>query len=75
MPPQRARQLARQGRLYGHWFPLLEGFSGELFFTPEIIPVCVNFRRMIHEMHIKPRQLFTLDSHQFEEFVAEIGAT
>jgi restriction system protein len=43
-----------------------------LSFTPVIIPVCLDFRRMIRDVQIKPRHLFTLTPRQFEEFVAEI---
>ncbi len=70
--PQRARQILRRKSLSGQAFSLYEGFSGELFFSPDIIPVCLDFRRMIQDVHIKPRHLFTLTPRQFEEFVAEI---
>jgi hypothetical protein len=52
--------------------PLLDGFSGSLLFTPEIIPVCIDFRRIIRAVKMKPEDLLQLNSRQFEELVAEI---
>src|ERR1035437_4317447 len=80
--PWMARALAARKRHSSHrWMdivrshrrsPLFRGFSGDLLFTPEIIPVCLDFRRMIQDVTINPRELLTLDSRQFEELVAEI---
>lgn len=52
--------------------PLFRGFSGELFFTPEIIPACIDFRRLIRAVELKPQELLLLEPRQFEELVAEI---
>jgi len=51
---------------------LFSGFSGELLIAPEILPVCIDFRRMIRDVKVKPQELLALDSRQFEELVAEI---
>jgi restriction system protein len=55
--------------------PLFRDFSGELIIAPEIIPVCIDFRRLIRDLKVKPQELLTLDSRQFEELVAEIWRT
>jgi Restriction endonuclease len=52
--------------------PLFDGFSGTLLFVPGIIPVCIDFRRMIQTVKVKPQELLLLDPRQFEELVAEI---
>jgi restriction system protein len=52
--------------------PLFSGFPGDLFIAQEIIPICIDFRRMIRDVKVKPQELLTLDSRQFEELVAEI---
>jgi HJR/Mrr/RecB family endonuclease len=80
--PWMARALAARKRHSSHRWKdivtshrrryLFRGFSGELLFTPEIIPVCLDFRRMIQDVKINPQELLTLDSRQFEELVAEI---
>jgi restriction system protein len=55
-----------------HPHALFGGFSGKLLIAPDVIPVCVDFRRLIRDVKIKPQELFALDSRQFEELVAEI---
>jgi hypothetical protein len=52
--------------------PLFGEFPGEMLITPEVIPLCVDFRRMIRDVKVKPQELLKLDSRQFEELVAEI---
>lgn len=52
--------------------PLFGGFSGDLLFAPEIVPVCLDFRRMMREIKIKPQEMLKLDPRQFEELVAEL---
>jgi restriction system protein len=51
---------------------LFPTFSGELLIAPEITPVCIDFRRLIRAVSLKPQEMLELDSRQFEELVAEI---
>jgi restriction endonuclease len=69
----RRRAVARKwSDIVGNRQSLFPEFSGELLFTPEFIPVCLDFRRMIRNVKAEPRELLTLDSRQFEELVAEL---
>jgi Restriction endonuclease len=56
----------------GHRSWLVPGFYGDLFFTPDILPVCFDFRRLIREVHLRPEEMLRLDPRQFEELVNEI---
>jgi hypothetical protein len=62
----------RIGRLQGRTFPLFEDFDGELLYYPEIVPVTLNFGRMLSAARAKPSELFDLSPRHFEELVAEI---
>ena len=53
-------------------FSLFEEFDGNLLYYPEILPVTLNFGRVLSEARSKPAELFHLSSRQFEELVAEI---
>jgi restriction endonuclease len=66
---RRRSDIIMHGR---HPHALFGGFSGDLLIAPEIIPVCIDFRRLIRDVKIKPQELLALDSRQFEELVAEI---
>jgi restriction endonuclease Mrr len=52
--------------------PLFEDFDGCLLYYPEIIPVALNFGRVLSDTKNNPQELFRLDPRQFEELVAEI---
>jgi restriction endonuclease len=62
----------RIGRPRGGAFPLFEDFDGELLYYPEIIPIALNFGRIISEVKSKPTELFFMSPRRFEELVAEI---
>lgn len=53
-------------------FPLFDDFDGNLLYYPEIIPVTLNFGRILSETSSNPTKLFQLSPRQFEELVAEI---
>ncbi len=53
-------------------FPLLEGFSGELLYTPEIVAVSFDFQRVIRETFGHSETLLQMGSREFEQLVAEI---
>lgn len=55
-----------------HSMPLFRGFEGSLVYRPDIIPVCLDFRRLIMEADRKPEQILGLSPRQFEELIAEI---
>ncbi len=66
------KSLTRTRKSAGPLIPLIEGFDGELLFYPEIIPVALDFRRVLVETVAEPRRLFQLSPRQFEELVADI---
>lgn len=66
------RRKAWGVRISGATFPLFEEFDGGLLFYPEIIPVTLNFGRLLSEAKSNPVELLRLNSRQFEELVAEI---
>lgn len=68
----RESSLRRSHALGGVLVSLVEDFDGELLYYPEIVPVTLDFRRVLCETASDPRQLFHLSSRQFEELVAEI---
>jgi len=59
-------------RSVGPLVPLVDGFDGELLYYPEIIPVALDFRRVLVDTVAKPQRLFDLSPRQFEELVADI---
>jgi len=59
-------------RLRGRLFPLFADFEGELLYFPEIVPVAMNFARMLSVARNNPAELFHLSPRNFEELVAEI---
>jgi restriction system protein len=59
-------------RVRGEVFPLLDDFDGNLLYYPEIIPVTLNFGRVLAETSRNPEELLRLGPRQFEELVAEI---
>jgi len=61
-----------RGHLPAGVFPLFDDFDGELLYYPDIIPVTLNFGRILSETRSNPGALFHLNSRQFEELVAEI---
>lgn len=59
-------------RISGAIFPLFEEFDGGLLYYPEIVPVTLNFGRILSEAKSCPGELLQLTPRQFEELVAEI---
>jgi restriction system protein len=56
----------------GRSFPLFEQFDGELLYYPEIVPITLNFGRMLCAAKSNPTELFHLSPRHFEELVTEI---
>lgn len=67
---RRSRQYRM--RLPGEVFPLLDDFDGNLLYYPEVIPVTLNFGRVLSETYRNPEELLELNPRQFAELVAEI---
>ena len=59
-------------RISGPMFPLFEEFDGGLLYYPEIVPVALNFGRIISDAKDSPGELLRLSARQFEELVAEV---
>lgn len=59
-------------RISGTVFPLYDEFDGELLYYPEVVPVAIDFGRLLSDSYRNPMHLFQLEPRPFEELIAEI---
>ena len=70
--PLHAAKRRPASRVSGATFPLFEEFDGVLLYYPELVPVALDFGRVLSNTRSNPQELLQLGPRQFEELVAEI---